>query len=413
MHQPNCRTLLSAFSLILLCAISTFSAAEVTVFPGQTVDFYHPFEERVIPDVIGGEKEFLLAIAAIGDLPPTLPLSSFLMTSSPIGRANTSIFQYNTVVVDSGDGTETVLTGQISGTVNIKGFMFLSGWGLAESQVAFEVIDVTPGLSDTEHVIARHTLSTYKLQPSYSISAGASLGAKVGSATAGVAGGDLSLGIDIPVSKLVIRDEVPFGFTVLLRRGHTYRLQLVCENKVKIGRSAGRAIISMYNPIAGIPPILTDDALLTIPPSLLDPQEWSMGLNIGLLDKSLPSWSFPDRGVFAWDWWDDYNDTNDILAAFGIPTTPRGLISRYFNRVIPDEELAQPGVDLRRMELTLATDEVEMLNLISDQVEELKEIILRHPPFTRPPNGRPFQEIAPELQLDAPATPHQAGNSVR
>ncbi len=368
--------------------------AQTPVLPGQTVDFFDPVAERVIPDAIDGDVEFLFANAAIGDLPPTLPLSSFLASNSPIGRATTTIFQYNEIEIDPGDGSETVVTGQVSGTVVIRGFMLLAGWGLAEADVDFEIIDVTDTATGDTNVIARHSLKHYTLQPSYSISASASLGAKVGSATAGVAGGDLSLGLDIPLSKLVIRDEVPFGFTALLRRGHTYRLQLVSNNQIKLGRNAGSALISMYNPAASVPPFIVNADVLSVPPSLLDPQTWVTGLEVPLLDKRLPAWSFPDRGIFAWDWWEDFNDTNDILAAFGIPTTPRGLITRYFDRVIPDEELTQPGVDLRRMEFTLATDQVELLNLISDQVAELTEIVLRHPPFTRPPNGRPFEENA-------------------
>ncbi len=128
---------------------------------------------------------------------------------------------------------------------------------------------------------------------------------------------------------------------------------------------------------------------------------WLSGLDLPMLDKQLPSYSFPDRGVFAWDWWDDFDDTNDVLAKFGIPTRVRGLVNRFFDRVVPDEEVTQPGVDLRKMEVTLATDQVALLNEISDQVEELKEILLRHPPHQRPPQGVPFNGVTYDEETGA------------
>jgi hypothetical protein len=122
---------------------------------------------------------------------------------------------------------------------------------------------------------------------------------------------------------------------------------------------------------------------------LVDPQLWVNNLDLPALNKSVPSFAFPDRGIFAWDWFTDYEDTNDVLAAFGIPTTMKGVVNRLFDRVVPDEAVAQPGVDLREMRLTVANDQVEMLQTISDQVAELKEIILRHPPFRHDPPGLP------------------------
>lgn len=383
---------------IALCGIPLFGPTATAqtvpvILPGQTLDFYNPVVERVVPDDIDGKVEFFAADAAIGTTPDVLPLSSFVQTSGAIGRANSTIFQYNDITVDPGDGGETVVTAQISGEVFIRGYMLLISWGLAEANVGFEVIDITDTLIDPNNdpnTIATHTIASYELRPGFSVSMSTGLGAIIGTATAGAGKADLSLGVGVPLSKRVIRDHKKFGFTVLLRRGHTYRLQLTSSNAVKVGRNAGLARISLWAPLASVPPFISDADILTIPPSLVDPQVWLAGLDLPMLDKRLPSYSFPDRGIFAWDWWDDFDDTNDILAKFGIPTKVRGLVNRFFDRVIPDEEVTQPGVDLRKMEIALATDQVELLNMISDQVEELKEIILRHPPFQRPPQGVPF-----------------------
>jgi hypothetical protein len=364
---------------------------QIIVLPGQTIDFYDPLQERVIPDVVDGNVEFLNADAFIGTNPGVVPLSSILHARGLISRANSTVYQYNEITIDEGDGSETVVMSQVSGTVVIRGFMLLVAWGQAEAKVYFEIVDVTMDADDDSNVVTRHPVANYELLNEPSISAGTSLGAKVGSATAGIAGGDLSLGVDIPLSKRIIRDEERFGFTALLRRGHTYRLQLVSESKVKLGRSGGQGIVSMYNPLAEIPPFLVDQDLLSIPPSLLDPQTWTDGLNITLLDKRLPSWSFPDRGIFAWDWFEDFGDTNDILTNFGIPITPRGLINRYFDRVVPDEELTQPGVDLRRMNFTVAPDQIELLTQISQQIETIANQPPLNPPFRPVPNNPLFK----------------------
>lgn len=391
MYAAGTRSLIR-FSLIFATVlISCAAIAQVPVLPGETIDFRDPLADRVLPDVIDGETEFLLANAAIGTIPPVLPLSTFVRAAGPIGRANATIFQYNQIMLDPGDGTETVVTAQISGTVNIRGFLMLAGWGNVESGVTFEVIDVTFGEFDPPHVIASHTIAEYELMPDMGVGIEVGLGAKVGSATAAVAGGDLGLALEIPLSMRVVRDEIPFGFTALLQRGHTYRLQLNSSSSVKLGRGAGLATASFYNPAAVIPPFVTGPGVLITPPTLFDPDTWVASLQMPMLDKTLPSWSFPDRGIFAWDWFEDLNDTNDVLMSFGIPTTPRGLVSRYFDRIIPDEELTQPGVDLRRMQITVAPDQVELLNQISDQIDLLTRIAIRRPPPWPP--SRPISPI--------------------
>lgn len=368
------------------------------LFPGQSMEFSTPAAGRVVPDDVDGfvERLFLAQAAIASDSiafqTDVVPLSGFARVSTPLSRALTYVYQYNDFEIDAGDGSETVVSAQLSGTVNVKGYMLLVGFGNVREILGIDVIDITNDPNDLSNIVASETFRTYELDPDPGISMSTDVGALLGSATLAEAKAGLSLGVNVPIAKKVIRENFGFGFNVLLRRGHTYRLLFSSQGRAKLGPNAGLGIASFWSPIANVPPFLAGDSVLNVPPSLIDPQVWLTSLDMPMLDKTIPKINFPDVGEFNFGnfgWFADFNDTNDVLRELNIPTNVRGLVNRFFSNIIPDEAVAQPGVDLRQMQVTLATDQVELLNMVSYQVEELKQIILRHPPFSHGPEALP------------------------
>lgn len=400
--SPGIRPMFQGAIALGILLTAQFSAAQAPlVFPGQTIKFADPFAERVVPDDIGGFVERFPPVgvnAVIGaDTIPlhedVLPLSGFTQSRVRLSRGLTHVFQYNDFTVEAGDGSETVVPAQVSGTINVKGYMLLIGIGSVREIIGIDLIDITDDPNDLTQVVASETFRQYELSPDPSISLGMSIEGVLGSATAVQVGADVSLGLGVPITKKVVRENFSFAFDALLRRGHTYRLVFSSQGRVRLGPNAGLGIVSFWSPLALTPPLPGDNTVVSVPPSLIDPQTWLTNLDIPLLDRQLPALDRPgseDTFKFAdFGWWSDIDDTNDLLRELGLPTNVRGIVNRFFSSIIPDEEVQQAGVDLRQLDVTIGQDQVELLNMISDQVEELKQILLRHPPFTNGPNTIP------------------------
>lgn len=381
------------------------------IFPGGFKDFHNPASERVIPDQIVGEIEFFppppLGIAAADQ--ETVPLSSLAIAYGPIARARGTVLQSNDFIVpaDPTDGTAArPLWAQFSGTVFIRGFMVVSGIGQSSFSVDLEIFDVSddPDNRHPENIVFAENLAQYKSMTQADVGLELSVGVQLGSATIGQVGVDGAASFSIPLCKEVVRDQKNFGCQALLRRGRRYRVQLVANAQVKLGLQGGVAISSFYSPLAAPPNGLTNPTLVSVPPSLIDPQTWLDTLDFAFLDDPLQSLVFPTVGNPAFtvpgfsvpvigsigvpttsisspiqSLFAGSSTTSGMLLAQGLPLTPRAVIGDLLAITLPDEELLQPGVDLRRLSVTIEVDQTELLNT---KIEELERVV-RTPPVVR------------------------------
>ncbi len=378
------------------------------IFPGGYKDFHDPASERVIPDQIVGEIEFFppppLGIAAADQ--ETVPLSSLAIAYGPIARARGTVLQSNDFIVPADGAEARPLWAQISGTVFIRGFMVVSGIGQSSFSVDLEIFDVSddPDNRHPENIVFAENLAEYKSTTQGDVGLELSVGVQLGSATVGQVGLDGGASFSIPLCKEVVRDQKNFGCQALLRRGRRYRVQLVANAQVKLGLQGGVAISSFYSPLAAPPDGLTNPALVSVPPSLIDPQTWLDTLDFAFLDDPLQSLVFPTVGNPAFtvpgfsvpvigsigvpttsisspiqSLFAGSSTTSGMLLAQGLPLTPRAVIGDLLAITLPDEELLQPGVDLRRLSVTIEVDQTELLNT---KIEELERVV-RTPPVIR------------------------------
>lgn len=397
--RPTSIIMGALITMSMFCTGAAIAQVEIPLLsPGGTVDFTGA-EGGVLPlAVVGSTETFGKATAEVMGVSESpagaAPLSSTAIASDALGRAKTTLSQHVDFNVEPGAQGETVLTAQISGQVDIRGYMLLAGLAVAKSKVRIEILDITPG-SEAERIIMSHVLDERKLEGEFAPSVGAGVSVDLGSATAGQIGIGFGAEVAISLVKDVVREQVPFGFTALLQRGHTYRLRLTSENEAKIGIGGGIAESSFYTPY-------------DIPPSLFDPNFWLGTLDMPMLDAGPRVFNFPSRPSPSFNFplietsigdfgggnvgigfprlFPNISSTSDMLTRMNVNNTLSQELTNFLgdfsNRI--EEGVALPGVDLRRLEVTLEQDSTEALAEVSDQIEELKEILLRHPPFTRP-----------------------------
>ena len=225
------------------------------------------------------------------------PLSAFVTATGRGRRAVSEIGQFNDFEVDPGKRLDALLPAQVSGSVDVNGFLALVGVGQVKAVVKLEVRDVTDDPQGEGELLKTHTISTNSLLGSFSPSAGAGLkidGGAPHGASIGIVGPSLNFGIK--AQKQFVRDGGRFLFDVLLRRGRRYRLMLKARNSVQLGAGLkhGLAIASFYSP---------DDPLLclTAPlapscgpgvPNLVDRQNWLAQLG-HLAEFDLPDIDLP------------------------------------------------------------------------------------------------------------------------
>ena len=344
-----------------------------TVEPGDTIVLENPH-------VGGGCKQVaidflaLCAPGTIGDIDPARPLRSRVAVTPPASsfrRAAAVFYQYNDIEVDAGNRPETLLTAQVSGAVDIRGFLVLIGLGQVEAKVVAKVIDVTDD-PDNGVVVKTHTIAKYEEQASFQALSGANIGIEGGAPYLGVDTGGL-FNFSLEMKKQVVRDSFGFGFDVLVRRGHIYRVQLELESSAKCGSVCAMAAARFFS--------IGEEVL---PPRLVDPELWSAA--IGLDAIPLPNFTIGSGGfkIFQNAVERNCSDTNgddscsalELLGTFGFPTSVGGVVGRIVDKLgfgpggANDEVLGFPGVDVTRLSFTVQEDEIEAIEdaAIEDKV---------------------------------------------
>lgn len=395
--------------------------------PGDTFMFGEP-------DGVDGTKDFSgPGIAVLGtDIPLPLdsPLSSLVAASGRLSRATTEILRFNDFTLDATWDSETMLEGRITGTVDVRGFILLIGVGQVKVEVLAELLDVTD--PEDPIVVNCKTLSKHQVKSALKPSLDVSLKLEGG---APYIGGGLGIGTGnlIHLELLKVRDSVDFGFDVMLRRGHTYRL--IVKNKTEgtltvaglgLGFSplGGKAIASFFDPAALvnnadvlIPNIIEDfmDRLLEIVENLKitttgprvniplfklfdNKGECDGGDNDGdecITDADCDSndckgslfreifnslgWEIKTQGDSIRDLLEDRFGI-DFGTAPGEDPTLCHLVDKFFDladMLLDEEQIDTPGVTTRRLCVSIEQDQIELAERqrIEDGIDSCQPIV--------------------------------------
>ena len=358
----------------IVFALSAFGlAAWSTSAPAGHLDFVEPGDTLMLvsPHVGGGCKEVAIDYLAIcepgmpGQIDPNRPLRSTVAVRPPISafrRAAAAFFQFNDIEVDPGNRPDTLLMAQVSGAIDVRGFLVLVGMGQVEAKIVAKVLDVTDD-PDNGMVIKTHTIAKYEEQASFSALSGANISVEGGAPYIGVSPGSL-FNFSLEMKKQLVRDTLGFGFDVLVRRGHVYRVQLELESTAKCGSVCALAVARFSS--------VSEQVL---PPRLVDPELWSAALGLDAI--RLPNFKIGDGGfkLFKDAVEKTCNDSNgdgdcatlELLGTFGFPTTLGGVADRIVGEMgfgpggASDEALGFPGVDVTRLSFTVEEDKIEAI----------------------------------------------------
>jgi hypothetical protein len=299
-------------------------------------------------------------------------------------RGQGSALQFYDLEVGPGDGSETPLLAQISGKANFNGFLAVVGGGQVEADLKLKVIDLGPTgapYTDGGKVVHRETLASHQIKGATLTGPSFSITIEGGAPYIGV-GASPELGLQVSLQKELVRDKIDFGMHVLLLRGHTYRLQFETGAMAKKAVAPGLSIAQFK---------LGDDRL----PDLIDPQNWLDGIN-DLLDTGLPSIKpeainilQEDKGIFSLfsdkrrlSGAPDFSTAKGILQHIAannpdMPTSFREIIEKRLKRSsLLEEGIANPGVEVRELQLTLQTDQVEILRHHTELLNHISELLI-------------------------------------
>ena len=87
----------------------------------------------------------------------------------------------------------------------------------------------------------------------------------------------------LEMKKRLVRDTLGFGFDVLVRRGHVYRVQLELESTAECGSVCALAVARFSS--------VSEQVL---PPRLIDPELWSAALGLDAIRLPISSRSATD-----------------------------------------------------------------------------------------------------------------------
>jgi hypothetical protein len=367
------RKLRLATALALLAAAGV-AGAEPVVEPGQTLEL-GDFEssggscDTFTPSAFcqyGVEDGRLIGV---GDV------------ANAFARAELHSFHGHEFEISASPGTaETVLATQISGAVNVRGFLAMFGLGHSRAEVLLRVIDIT-GVTPADEgepldpeegvVVSTQTLSANEIVGSFQPSIGAEASGDVGAPHGGSVGLGISAELGLTAQVEPIRESVDFGFDVLLRRGHRYRLLLELQSSNKIGGLSALSIASFY-------PLLD-------PPNLLHPDFWTGALatlnSPGVSDlaadriESSGGFDFPEIETSIGDFGGGFAGIGlaptifqppslfPLALAKGVPLSATSIIDflQLDGAFTPvEEEVTNPGVELTRLAVTVEQDAIEI-----------------------------------------------------
>ena len=257
---------------------------------------------------------------------------------------------------------ETPIRSQVSGELDLRGFLAVLGVGQAHVEVRVAVDDLGTDLIDdaddqvvTCRVVTRHDLVT-SLDPSL----GWDLSVQGGAAFAG-AGVSVGARLGTSLQKEVVREEVEFGFEAMLQRGHTYRVSVVLDVAADIaqtglGLGAGvtdaRAIAS-FSDAGDDVPILFNEFFSAFQ-SAEDGGFAVPNMTLGDLEFTLPEFEtsidtfggvmVPVQMAFLQQ---PFVDANQVLEAFGFDTGMNGMSDIEKVRVFANEFIAASAMETR------------------------------------------------------------------
>ena len=341
-------------------------------------------------------------------------LQGFVCAIGPATRATVENSQFNVFTIDKswrsfmaadvpGD-SETVLQGQITGTVSVQGFLHLIGVGQANSEVLVEVIDTTDLDPNKHYVVNCKTLSKHEIISALKASVAADLNVEGGAAYLG-GGFGVGIGSEIHFQLKKISDTVDFGLDVSLRRGHSYRV--VVRNKIESRLTAagtglglptvGKAAAVFFpadRPQTLVPNLVMDEftRLTAINGLLRIPTSPALLPDIDLVREGLITILTPDNREF----FDVLVNRIDIdipftnipfttiqglrTSEFGLPATQtmNNLADFFFNlgnrTAVTEEPINTPGVTVTRLLLSVEQDETELAERqrIEDSLERCR-----------------------------------------
>jgi|GEM_PF-2979984 len=221
-----------------------------TLAPGASLTFTEP-------DAVDGSSEPGFAGAA-DFVTDATPLRAYAYGILPVQSSAASVFQYNDVIIAPstvpGSAPDGVVAAQISGTVSARGFLFAMGATEARAAIDVDVLDVT--LLGEGIVLASQRIAQYGVESrvSASIGGGTELEAQAGFPYVGVAGGgSIEAGVELDPVLRFVRDDVAFGFRVLVQRGHTIRVRVALSMSSEVRLFGGTAIACFFPAVDGGP----------------------------------------------------------------------------------------------------------------------------------------------------------------
>jgi hypothetical protein len=194
-----------------------------------------------------------------------------------------------------------VLQSQISGTINLRGFLFVMGYGRASVAVDVTLFDLVDPANPKP--IYSQNIVSYQLDPTIGLQGGLELGAEGGAPYIGISGG-FQVSFLMPIEVKPVREEITFGFQSLLRRGSTYRVQVDLRTVARQSLVVGLPALSFFMGGRGDP----DNKLSQVDPTadsenaelgdFLNPDYWMDGVNT-LIDSRLSNFTPSGLKAFA------------------------------------------------------------------------------------------------------------------
>lgn len=211
--------------------------------------------------------------------------------------AETEIYEYVgfEVNADDDDSEGTALRAQVTGRVDIRGWLALVGYGRVKARVFVELEDVSfqdengnntgLGADYPRYVVHREQLANYELRGTLGLGLSGSAKVEAGSLTAAEGGVGLTVSIDLPLGLQVVRDSLQFGFLATVQRGHSYRVRLTLASRAGQRLGIGWAAFGAAQGSLASSNTAGDSEA---PVDLLDPDVWLDTLTLPFLDRGLP-----------------------------------------------------------------------------------------------------------------------------
>lgn len=385
------------FSLIVLALVAGCGDVLPTARSADALDTtkLQPGHTLELKGAIPGELECVRYLATCQVDNPNFGVRT-VAGVVPFSRGRGGLYRDYEFEVASGSGHGHVLAGQVCGAVEFNGFLGLIGGGQVSATLKMKLLDLGPVLAPYAEPRAVHCepLADYSLQGKVIGGVGGGISGELGTTVTG--GISLDLKFAIEIQKIVVRDEIEFGFQALFIRGHRYHLRCEAAAESKIDALTGFGIAQFMEggPIlnlmqpdnwrASLLSLLNSDLLpafaaktLTsepISPTFRMPRldVFDEGGTLGIFDKKKQEIEAATVALSQWTtrFVPNFADIHELLEARGLPVNLEGLIEIVSSHILQgigsnlEELLEEPGVTVRRLSVTLQNDNTELLEAI-------------------------------------------------